>query len=922
MATILNFTGKIAPGQVGASISIGLPGPTPTPTPLPTLNALTLSNVTGGTVGQAFSATIVGKTTGSAIITNIAGLSVSGTSITGTPTAAGSLALTETLAGYANSPRTTLGLATIVDSAASGLTAANLWTNPQGRAWYNGPAVFMNLSMQGGTQWNGSQEPGGTPSTTDLPESAFSADGTTIAACPPGGALHTPHPPNNVGNGRLRTTIYGTANIVGAFNMRASTSAAQGVNPDGSKWIEYSIQAGWNGDYATVRADDIATRVLVGTNGGSVTNIITAFASEYDANGLVPAGRLNRYRPEAIAEAAGNYGGWRYLDWLGTNSNTGFAITAANRPQTGNIFNKLGGGFSFEECVDFSNVVGFSGAYNLPWDCDRTYVFAFLDYAHANHAAGTHIKVEAGNEVWNNIFKVFYAALAYAEARPKPGAGRNWNESDGVERLIWAHAQVSNQLMTWVAEWGSERGVSVGEYGRVRRVLAWQNANPNLCANLMDQCAGKFDVFADGPYFGLNANTEPTPTNDIEVTHQRMRADIDVVWTHGRQNADKARTLGAGYTTYEANSHNPTSSIPGGSYDEFQKQRQIDIHQSPLMFNTFSYHVGEGFRRIPWMQEYNLFAHAGPVSLQGYFSLKDRLDSTEAQSQRLRAWNRLKQGITDYPGLGLSNAPAPAQVGSSTGYTPQVVGGAGFGVPKTISFSNWRLDGTPTTPSALGVTVATASWTAAFAQAGTVTFDVNISDSGGNAVVSRSVTVTAAEVFNFTEDATAVTTPAEPLSGRGWLNAASSSRRDGFVYTTESDRINAATALSHAMGASGADRRIIVDLVSRGDNEVMWIDLFTGGLGLFLNFATKGILLNNGHDFFAGVGGNLIPATGTPFSVELRQIGTSAEVFVNDVSVGSGFNVPAGDASAGIAIGWQAHMTNLPLFRRLRAKVL
>ena len=85
------------------------------PAPALTLQALVLSS-SSATVGQAFSATISGRTAGSTLSLSgagAAGLSISGTTVSGTPTTAGPVDLVETLAGATNSPRTTSGAASV-----------------------------------------------------------------------------------------------------------------------------------------------------------------------------------------------------------------------------------------------------------------------------------------------------------------------------------------------------------------------------------------------------------------------------------------------------------------------------------------------------------------------------------------------------------------------------------------------------------------------------------------------------------------------------------------------------------------------------------------------------------------------------------------------------------------------------------------
>lgn len=129
MTLRLKRIGRLPPRPRLAS-SLGRPGTT---SPVgPTLQALSLSSTTA-TIGQAFSATISGRTAGSTLSLSgagAAGLSISGTTVSGTLTAAGSVDLVETLAGATNSPRTTSGAAT-VSAAATTVTLVNLLPNRQ-----------------------------------------------------------------------------------------------------------------------------------------------------------------------------------------------------------------------------------------------------------------------------------------------------------------------------------------------------------------------------------------------------------------------------------------------------------------------------------------------------------------------------------------------------------------------------------------------------------------------------------------------------------------------------------------------------------------------------------------------------------------------------------------------------------------------
>lgn len=105
----------------------------PAGTGTPALSALTVSPSTA-TIGSPYSGTISGLTAGSSIAltgAGAAGLSVTGSSITGTPTTAGGINLVETLAGATGSPRTTTGVVT-VSAAASASSFSDTFTGADG----------------------------------------------------------------------------------------------------------------------------------------------------------------------------------------------------------------------------------------------------------------------------------------------------------------------------------------------------------------------------------------------------------------------------------------------------------------------------------------------------------------------------------------------------------------------------------------------------------------------------------------------------------------------------------------------------------------------------------------------------------------------------------------------------------------------
>ena len=91
--------------------------PTPNPDPDPVeLKALTIAP-NNATVGQPYNGNITGKTASSVLALSgagAAGLSINGSTVSGTPTAAGSVTITETLTGATNTPRQSAGVITVV----------------------------------------------------------------------------------------------------------------------------------------------------------------------------------------------------------------------------------------------------------------------------------------------------------------------------------------------------------------------------------------------------------------------------------------------------------------------------------------------------------------------------------------------------------------------------------------------------------------------------------------------------------------------------------------------------------------------------------------------------------------------------------------------------------------------------------------
>jgi hypothetical protein len=105
------------------------------------LNALTLSPTTA-TVGAAYSGTVSGKTSGSTLALSgagAAGLTVSGSTVSGTPTTPGTVSIIETLAGATGSPRTSSGVITV---AAAGGGSAVLFSD----SFANASAADVNFT--------------------------------------------------------------------------------------------------------------------------------------------------------------------------------------------------------------------------------------------------------------------------------------------------------------------------------------------------------------------------------------------------------------------------------------------------------------------------------------------------------------------------------------------------------------------------------------------------------------------------------------------------------------------------------------------------------------------------------------------------------------------------------------------------------
>jgi hypothetical protein len=142
-----------------------------------TLNTLTVS-VASATVGNAFSSTISGLTSGSSVAltgAGAAGLSISGAVITGTPTTAGTVNIVETLAAATNSPRTTSSVVTVAAASVSTDFTMTQLAAPN--------RVYQRSTTTGGSQNKGT---GTIPvtinvATTGVPYFRIrSSDGTTI----------------------------------------------------------------------------------------------------------------------------------------------------------------------------------------------------------------------------------------------------------------------------------------------------------------------------------------------------------------------------------------------------------------------------------------------------------------------------------------------------------------------------------------------------------------------------------------------------------------------------------------------------------------------------------------------------------------------------------------------------------------------
>lgn len=121
----------------------------------PTLQALTVSQA-AGTVGTAYEGTISGRTAGSTLSLTgqgAEGLSISGTTISGTPTKAGKVTVVEALDGATNTPRPTTDIITIAAIELKALTVApavgNLNTAYEGTITGRSPNSQLKLSGPG-----------------------------------------------------------------------------------------------------------------------------------------------------------------------------------------------------------------------------------------------------------------------------------------------------------------------------------------------------------------------------------------------------------------------------------------------------------------------------------------------------------------------------------------------------------------------------------------------------------------------------------------------------------------------------------------------------------------------------------------------------------------------------------------------------
>jgi len=242
----------------------------------------------------------------------------------------------------------------------------------------------------------------------------------------------------------------------------------------------------------------------------------------------------------------------RVLDWVKANSNNVDGLTwAARTPPTHISPASTPGGTPYEHLIEAANAIGADLWLPAPMGADDDYYTRMCMLLRDGPAGGEGLKgrlyLEWANEPWNPGLGTYTYALGKANAAGLSGAN-SYGVGADLAKALRFQAQRSGQLMDIAA--------SIFAPGRLVRVIGAQQTYAQVADVLIEYgAAARHDMLVCGGYYGNNAGTVPTTSNDPAVILPRIAADVDAMEAVLIAHKAKARAAGMRFGVYEWGQH-------------------------------------------------------------------------------------------------------------------------------------------------------------------------------------------------------------------------------------------------------------------------------------------------------------------------------------------------------------------------------
>ncbi|WP_339733137.1 putative Ig domain-containing protein [uncultured Gimesia sp.] len=369
----------------------------------------------------------------------------------------------------------------------------------------------------------------------------------------------------------------------------------QGVTPEGRNYALLDLAENQN---ARLRVLDI--------NPANYFRNFNLWMPEYNGQSFVgqdwqPGESFSPFHP-LFLERLEPFETLRFMDWM--EANLSDVVTWDDRAQlsdatyfAGSDRDDFHNGIAPEYMIELSNTLDANAWFNMPHQADESFVRNFAELVRDTLDPELTIYVEWSNEIWN-FANGFDASRWIQEQLTLP-------ENAGMNRFEFSASQIQEDFAIW-------EDVFAGQEDRLVRVVAGQQANPNVLASLLASMDGNFDAISVTAYAGLRQDQlatfdEFTTADDIIDS----LLEVSVPWSLGHLAEHQAianqysEILGReiDLVTYEGGSHPSAYNTPAqdAAHEASLSPRMYDVYQTLLngsqqigvdLYNQFTFTGG------------------------------------------------------------------------------------------------------------------------------------------------------------------------------------------------------------------------------------------------------------------------------------------------------------------------------------------